>query len=44
MSSELSSELTQKDVVTLLNAPDNKFANAIGIGFLCHIPKAGVTQ
>ena len=44
VSSELSSELIQKDVVTLLNSPDNKFADAIGIGSLCHIPKSEVTR
>ncbi|HET7283917.1 MAG TPA: hypothetical protein VFI70_04460, partial [Nitrososphaeraceae archaeon] len=44
VSSELASGLIQKDVVTLLNSPDNKFANAIGIGSLCHIPKTEVAR
>jgi hypothetical protein len=35
---ELGSANIQGDVVTLLESPDNKFANAIGIGSSCNIP------
>lgn len=36
--SELDSPLIQQDVTKLLASPDNKFADAIGIGSVCHIP------
>lgn len=35
---ELDSSNIQGDVVTLLESPNNKFANAIGIGSPCNIP------
>jgi hypothetical protein len=39
----VSSGSIQKDVVALLNSPENKFPSAIEIGsLLCYIPKAEV--
>jgi pimeloyl-ACP methyl ester carboxylesterase len=38
VSSEIGSAIIQQDVVRLLNSPDNKFANSIGIGSPCHKP------
>jgi len=39
VSSEIGSAIIQQDVVRLLNSPDNKFANSIGIGSPCHKPE-----
>ena len=36
---ELHSHVIQKDVITLLNSSNNKFADAIGIGSTCNIPE-----
>jgi pimeloyl-ACP methyl ester carboxylesterase len=36
---ETNSDTIQQDVITLLNSPTNKFADAIGIGAACHVPK-----
>ena len=37
--SELQSQSIQKDVALLLQSPQDKFANAIGIGSSCQVPK-----
>jgi hypothetical protein len=42
--SELASGSIQKDVAALLNSPDNKFASAIEIGSLYHIPKTELAR
>jgi pimeloyl-ACP methyl ester carboxylesterase len=36
---EIDSPVIHKDVISLLSSPDNKFADAIGIGSPCQVPK-----